>query len=173
LLNQIVSDQGITDPATILQLLDEKIVAALNMGSGVENSSDGMDITIVRIHKITREVSLASANRPVFLVRGKELTQLKADKLPIGEYYIASKIFTTQIVDSEKGDRLYLFSDGYSDQFGGERGKKLKLKEFRTLVHSISHLSMEEQQHELSNFFKKWKGDREQLDDVLVIGIRV
>jgi serine phosphatase RsbU (regulator of sigma subunit) len=173
LLDQAVSELGITNPASILKFLDEKIVAALNMGSGVENSSDGMDITLVRIHKTTREVSLASANRPVFHIRGEAISQLNPDKLPIGEYYYASKIFTEQNVKTKKGDKLYLFSDGYVDQFGGERGKKLKLKEFRNLIQSLSDLSMEEQEKRIDAFFTEWKGNREQVDDVLVIGISV
>jgi serine phosphatase RsbU (regulator of sigma subunit) len=171
LLDQIVSQQEFTDPATILKLLDEKVIAALNRGSGVENSTDGMDITIVQIHKITGEITLASANRPVFVYSNNELQQLKPDKLAIGEFSSTGKNFTTQKVKISKGDKLYLFSDGYVDQFGGARGKKLKLKEFRNHIHSIVKEPMENQEKQVSAFFEEWRGNLEQVDDVLVIGI--
>ncbi|HTF04281.1 MAG TPA: tetratricopeptide repeat protein [Bacteroidia bacterium] len=170
-LNLVINDPRAVDPGAILTLLDEKIASALNMGSGVTNSSDGMDISLLQIDKQSGEILIASANRPVFLICNGELTELKPDKLPIGEYLVEGKTFTTQKVNAKSGDRLYLFSDGYPDQFGGIRGKKLKLKGFREFIRSISAVSMEDQDRMTMEYFSTWKGHHEQLDDVCVMGI--
>jgi serine phosphatase RsbU (regulator of sigma subunit) len=172
-LNLVIGDARATDPGTILTLLDQKIASALNMGSGATNSSDGMDITLLQVNKKTQQLSLASANRPVFLVSGGQLTEIKPDKMPIGEFYDDKKNFTTQIVPAKKGDVLYFFTDGYPDQFGGERGKKLKLKGFRSFIQSVASLPLAEQEQRTAEFFHAWKGPHEQVDDVLVGAIRI
>jgi len=172
-LNLVISDEQATSPGAILTLLDEKIVSALNMGSGVTNSADGMDIALLQIDKTIGSVTIASANRPVFVYCNGELTELKPDKFPIGEYYLNGKIFTTQVTQAKKGDTIYLFTDGYSDQFGGTRGKKLKLKGLREFINSICTLPIADQEKEIRAFFVNWKGKHEQIDDVLVVGVKV
>lgn len=172
-LNIVISDTKATDPGAILTLLDEKIVSALNMGSGVTNSADGMDISLLQINKKNGSVSIASANRPVFLVTKGELVEIKPDKFPIGEYYLNGKTFTTHRLDASKGDQIYLFTDGYSDQFGGDRGKKLKLNAFSEFIRSISHHTMDEQNNLVREFFINWMGRHEQLDDVCLVGLQL
>jgi serine phosphatase RsbU (regulator of sigma subunit) len=167
-LNLVISDSRATDPGTILTLLDQKIASALNMGSGATNSADGMDIAVLQVNKKSAEVSVASANRPVFHISRGILHEIKPDKMPIGEFYDDKKQFTTQVVNAQKGDLLYFFTDGYPDQFGGERGKKLKLKGFRNFVQDISTLPLREQHMKIASFFHEWKGRHEQVDDVLV-----
>ncbi len=172
-LNLVIADARATHPGMILTLLDQKIASALNMGSGAANSADGMDISLLQIEKKSGQVSIASANRPVFHVSKGELTEIKGDKMPIGEFYDEKKNFTTQVLQTSKGDVLYFFTDGYSDQFGGVRGKKLKLKGLRNFIQTISSLPISEQQNKVSEFFFTWKGEHEQVDDVLVAAIRI
>lgn len=172
-LNLVIADSRAVDPGSILTLLDQKIASALNMGSGATNSTDGMDIALLQMNKKSGEISLSSANRPVFHYSSGTLTELKPDKMPIGEHFGEKNKFTTQVVSAKKGDLLYFFTDGYPDQFGGERGKKLKLKGFKALITSIAMLPLEAQQEKVAEYFHQWKGGHEQVDDVLVGAIRI
>jgi serine phosphatase RsbU (regulator of sigma subunit) len=172
-LNIVIGDPRATDPGTILTLLDHKIASALNMGSGATNSADGMDIAVLQVNKKSGTVFLASANRPVFHISNGQLTEIKPDKMPIGEYYDDNKKFTTRIIPAKKDDILYFFTDGYADQFGGDRGKKLKIKGFRNFVQSVCTLPLSEQHVKIAEFFRSWKGTHEQVDDVLVGAIRL
>ena len=114
----------------------------------------------------------AGANNPLWIIRNAELIETKADKQPIGKYETENP-FTTHSIELTKGDSIYIFSDGYVDQFGGEKGKKLKAKAVREILLSVQDMSMEDQKAVLDKSFEKWKGDFEQVDDVCVIGVRV
>lgn len=171
-LNLVIGDVHATDPGAILTLLDHKIASALNMGSGAMNSSDGMDIALLQVDKKSNAVHIASANRPLFHFSDGQLTEIKVDKMPIGEYYADEKKFTSRSINVKKGDLLYFFTDGYPDQFGGERGKKLKLKGFRNFIQSIAALPLSEQEQKVAAYFHEWKGVHEQVDDVLVGAVR-
>jgi serine phosphatase RsbU (regulator of sigma subunit) len=109
----------------------------------------------------------------VFHISNGQLTEIKPDKMPIGEYYDDNKKFTTRIIPAKKDDILYFFTDGYADQFGGDRGKKLKIKGFRNFVQSVCTLPLSEQHVKIAEFFRSWKGTHEQVDDVLVGAIRL
>lgn len=172
-LNLVIADPRATDPGTILTLLDHKIASSLNMGSGATNSADGMDIAVLQMNKKSGKFLLASANRPVFHISNGVLNEIKPDKMPIGEFYDDKKKFTTQIVNAQKGDLLYFFTDGYPDQFGGDRGKKLKLKGFRNFVQTICSLPLHEQHVKIAAYFHEWKGGHEQVDDVLVGAVKL
>lgn len=172
-LNLVINDPRGTHPAMLLHLLDERIISALNMESTSETATDGMDISILQIDKSNGKVTSASANRPIFVYRDNKVEIIKPDKFPIGAYFVSDKKFTSHEIAAGKGDILYLFSDGFTDQFGGERGKKLKLKGFHDLVGSIASKSMKDQEISLSNFFASWKGQHEQLDDVIVAGLKL
>ena len=117
-------------------------------------------------------MNYSGANNALYLIRDGELKDYKADKQPIGQY-IDEKPFTNHIIDLQKGDSIYIFSDGYVDQFGGEKGKKLKSKPFKDLILSFQGKSMEKQREILDKSFEDWKGDLEQIDDVCVIGVSV
>ena len=117
-------------------------------------------------------LSFSGAKNPVYIVRNKELHEIKGDKQPIGSYE-SQEPFTNKEYQLEKGDMVYIFSDGYADQFGGPKGKKLKYKPFKELLIANSDKSMDEQEKQLNNLFENWKGDIEQLDDVCVIGVRI
>lgn len=172
LLNQLVNGKQITVPGTLLDLLHEAVVEALNQ---VENhSNEGMDISICCFEEKTNTLHYAGANRPLWLMRNGELIIYQADKLPIGGIQIHSRNkFSTVTINLQKGDRIYLFTDGYADQFGGEFGKKLMTKKLKELISGPNHHSMKEQGELLHNFFHEWKGNYEQVDDVLMMGIEI
>jgi serine phosphatase RsbU (regulator of sigma subunit) len=172
LLNQIINEKNITAPALILEELNQGIINALKQKES--ESNDGMDISICAFDLTEKTVQFAGANRPLWLIRNGELATYKPNKFPIGGLQVLhEESFTEQTIALQKGDTLYLFSDGFADQFGGENGKKLMTKKFKDALVTIQHLSMPEQNIFLTNLFEKWKGNNEQVDDVLVIGIRV
>lgn len=172
LLNQIINERNITTPALILDELNHGIINALKQKES--ESNDGMDISICAFDLNENTVQFAGANRPLWLIRKGELTTYKPNKFPIGGLQVMhEENFTEQSIALQKDDTLYLFSDGFADQFGGDNGKKLMTKKFKDALVTIQHLSMPEQNIFLTNLFEKWKGNNEQVDDVLVIGIRV
>ncbi len=173
LLNEIAHEPSISEPAHILNELRDKIITALKQRSGEQESKDGMDMMLCCIDKTTNKLTFAGANNPLYIIRKGELNEFKGNKQPIGVYGDELKPFTNQLFDLEPGDQVYLFSDGYPDQFGGPRGKKFLYTRFKELLVSISSKTMEEQSAELDKAFQTWKADQEQVDDVLVIGIRV
>jgi serine phosphatase RsbU (regulator of sigma subunit) len=189
-LNEIISKNDVVSPAQILNELRDKFIKELQLHDA---SNDGMDITLVSLHydeqHETKHVTWAGAYNPLWIVRKNksafdanvsapnestklELLEVKPDKQPIGKSD-QQHDFTDHRLVIEKGDLLYLFSDGYQDQFGGENGKKLKRSGFKDLVLNLANRSMEHQLEEMDRFFENWKGDYEQVDDVCVIGIKV
>jgi serine phosphatase RsbU (regulator of sigma subunit) len=133
-----------------------------------------MDISLCAYHSATGKVKWAGANNPLWIIRNesKEIEVIKADSQPIGRY-VTNEPFTSHEIQLNKGDSMYVFSDGYSDQFGGEQGKKYKAAKFKRFLLSITDKDMEIQRTLLSEEFNRWKGDLEQLDDVCVMGVRV
>jgi serine phosphatase RsbU (regulator of sigma subunit)/FixJ family two-component response regulator len=174
-LNQIVNDYGVYEPDAILQYLHMKVKEALHkyeMGEG--ESKDGMDICLVSIHKPTQRVQYAGARRPLFLLRDGDMFELSPTKASIGETLADNQepIFMAHTLQAKRQDALYLFSDGYLDQFGGSMGRKLGKARFKeTLQGSATH-TMDAQLYMLEQTFVQWQGMQEQTDDVLVIGIR-
>lgn len=172
LMNQIINEKGITNPGEILNQLNLGIIDALKQ---TENSShDGMDVSLCTFDLQNLELTFAGANRPLWLVRNNNLESFKSDKFPIGGLQIDhAGSFTNQQIKLEKGDAIYIFSDGYADQFGGMLCKKLMTKKFKEILLSIQDKPMNEQGDYLHQFIKDWMGDVEQVDDVMVIGIRI
>ncbi len=171
LLNQIINEKGIAQPGQILNNLNTAVIETLKQTQN--DSNDGMDISICAINLDSYELQYAGANRPIYLVREGALEIIKPDKLPIGGLQIArDRTFTNHTLPLRKGDTLYLFTDGYADQFGGEKGKKLMVARFKDILLSIQSLPMPQQLEHLNSYFEQWKGVNEQVDDVLVIGIR-
>ncbi|MEP7169784.1 MAG: SpoIIE family protein phosphatase [Bacteroidota bacterium] len=172
LLNQIINEKGITEPAKILNQLNNEIVQSLKQKE--TESNDGMDISICSINLKNNDLQFAGANRPLYLIRKNEIAVYPPDKFPIGGLQILNdESFTNHTIKLQAGDTLYFFSDGYADQFGGEKAKKMMTKKFKEILLSIQNLSMQEQENHLKEYFEKWKGKYEQVDDVLIIGIRV
>ncbi|HLP10738.1 MAG TPA: tetratricopeptide repeat protein [Flavobacteriales bacterium] len=173
LLNEIVNELGTHEPDQILNLLRTRIITALKQKGEAGENKDGMDMTICRFNRKTKELALASANNPVWIVKNGELTEVKPDKFPVGISPYENEPFTKQVFNLNNDDIVYTFTDGFADQFGGPKGKKLKYKNLAQLLINNSKHSMTEQSTMLNEEFEKWKGDLEQLDDICVIGIRV
>ncbi|MCB9198106.1 MAG: tetratricopeptide repeat protein [Flavobacteriales bacterium] len=169
-LNRSVREYGLTDPGEILDKTREIVIQEFEKS---ENEvKDGMDIALCKLSGLT--LSYAGANNPLWILRkdAADIEEIKANKQPIGKF-ISPEPYHTHEVNLAKGDTIYIFSDGYADQFGGEKGKKLKASAMRTLLLSIRDKSMDEQKYLIQNYFDQWKGSLEQIDDVCVIGVRV
>lgn len=171
LLDEIVIQRGITAPNDILRELDLRIIDNLgrNIASG-QRMHDGMDMSVLSISG--SEVQYAGANNPMALMGKDGLRVIKGSKFPIGsEQYDKEKVFAIHSLPRVKGDRLYLYTDGFQDQFGGPDGRKYMSRNFRDLLKEISALPMNQQLAVLRKDFREWKGDNDQTDDVLVVGI--
>lgn len=177
LLNEIVNEKKITAPGDILLELHKGVKIALNQNAKEFERRDGMDITLCAFNSNAQEIQYAGANRPLWIYRkdkGYELEIIKATKYPIGGLELEeSRVYQNHIVQVNEGDCLYLFSDGYADQFGGPKGKKFMLTNLqKTLLKNVES-PMEVQKQKLMDAFMDWKDEAEQIDDVLVIGIRI
>jgi serine phosphatase RsbU (regulator of sigma subunit)/Flp pilus assembly protein TadD len=172
-LNEIIQRETELSCSNILNKLRDNVIASLRQTGKVGETKDGMDLTIIIIDKNTQTLQYSGAYNPLLLVRQGELVQYKADKMPIGISDKAESTFTNQEIQLEKNDTLYMFSDGYVDQFGGPDNSKFKSKPFKELLLSIQSESMAEQQQILDHTIESWKGNTEQIDDILVVGIRI
>lgn len=172
-LNEIVNTTAEPDAAVILNALRDEVIRALKQKGVTGEARDGMDIALCVIDPETLTGTFAGANNPMYLVRDRELIKIPADRMPIGIHVVAEKPFTSQSFALKKGDNVYLFTDGYADQFGGPAGKKFMYKPFQELLVSVSDKSPAEQQEILTKTFTEWQGENEQVDDVLVMGFRI
>jgi serine phosphatase RsbU (regulator of sigma subunit) len=174
LLNKIVKEKGITQPGKILNELLGELFLALRQNADEIKANDGMDLTICSFDPDTRVLSYAGAFNPVLIARNSEIIELKTDKFSVGKYAYEHKFsYKEESFQLQKNDVVYLSTDGYSDQFGGDKGKKLMRKNFYQVLQKISHLNKEEQIIQIEEQFDKWKGTYEQLDDITVFGFRV
>ncbi|HXC03481.1 MAG TPA: SpoIIE family protein phosphatase, partial [Bacteroidia bacterium] len=173
LLNEIAHETAVLEPAYILNTLRDKIILALKQHTGEQESKDGMDMALCCIDKKNGKLSFAGANNPLYIIHNNELKEFKGNKQPIGVYGDELKPFTSNEIEVSPGDLVYLFSDGYPDQFGGAKGKKFLYTRFKELLLSIGNQDMTNQKAAIDRAFQSWKGDLEQVDDVLVIGIRI
>ncbi len=171
-LNENLIERNLTEPSDIINEQRKNIIKALNP-KGTENSKDGMDCVLCKFDFDSLTLTYAAANNPLWIVRDKQLIEYKADKMPVGKYNETDKAFIQQAIPLKKGDTIYTFTDGYADQFGGENGKKFKYKQIENLLLSMQDKSMAEQKIILTKTITNWKGSLEQVDDILVIGIRV
>ena len=164
------------EPSEILNELNKNIEIALCLSTQHEHSQDGMDIGLCSINKNTKHLKFAGANRPLWIIRHgqQQVEELKGTKKAIGgTNNIAVPCFENHEISLNKGDCFYLFSDGYVDQFGGTEGKKIMTKKFKEILLDIQNKTMLEQEFHLNHFIENWKKTTEQVDDVLVIGVRV
>ncbi len=171
-LNEITADTKLLTPAEILDRLRGKILKELGQTGEANESKDGMDISLLRVNLETRETQWSGANNPLWYLMKGEMKEVTADKQPIGHFPVM-KPFTNHTIVPEKDSIIYLFSDGYADQFGGIKGKKFKYKQLQEKLLAISHQPLAEQKLILDETLKNWKGNLEQVDDVLIIGIKV
>jgi serine phosphatase RsbU (regulator of sigma subunit) len=172
-LNQIIQSK-VDEPAVILNELNRLSSEALNKSDeGRDKVRDGMDLALCAIDKEFKTLEYAGANNPLYIVRGEEIQEIKADKFAIASFEHGEMAYTNHVIELQKGDIIYIFSDGYADQFGGAKGKKFMYKQFRDLLLSIKDKDMRNQKDVLNEKIEQWKGSFEQVDDILVIGVRI
>ena len=167
-LNRSVREYDLSDPGKILDKTREIVLQEFEKSE--EEVKDGMDIALCSIEG--NELKYAGAHNPLWIIRENEVIEIKANKQPIGKFETPIP-YITHSIDLIKGDSIYVFSDGYADQFGGEKGKKFKTANFKKLLLSIQNETMAKQCKLIDNAFEDWKGKLEQLDDVCVIGVRI
>ncbi len=172
-LNESIIEKNLKSPNEILDNVRKGIIASLNPEGSEEESKDGMDCVLCAFDFEDMKLNFAAANNPLWLVREGKVTEYAPDKMPVGKSPKENEPYTLKSIDLIKGDIIYIFTDGYADQFGGEKGKKFKYKQLQELLISNSHLPMQEQKLILSNTIEKWMGNLEQVDDILVIGIKI
>jgi tetratricopeptide (TPR) repeat protein len=179
LLNELILQQVSCAPNVMLDHLREKVISTLSQTGQGEDNMDGMDIALLAFIPDTLQLLYAGANMPVWIVRQPtdknippQIFELLPDRMPIS-HYVTMRPFGIQSFNLEKGDMVYMFTDGYADQFGGKKGKKYQISQLRNLLLNISHLPAKEQGNILTENFTLWQGDNFQIDDVLVMGFRV
>lgn len=172
MLNEIVFGTEKLTANQILENLRLKIKKSLKQQNNINTQKDGFDMAICLIDLNNHTLEFSGAYNPLYLIRNNETKIIKADKMPVG-VYLRERKFTNHQVDLQKNDMLYMFSDGFADQMGGESGGKFKTKNFRELLIKIHKKTTTEQYRILSDTFDKWKGTHEQTDDVLVMGVKI
>jgi len=172
IIKEVLLNKKIKSPAQILYELDKELFTSIN-SYGYEISSDGMDAAVACIHKKSNRLHFAGALRPLIIIRNEQVLELKANKYPLGFFSHIEKVFEEQVLLLQPNDNLFLFSDGYADQFGGEENKKLNKRNFKDLLGAVSTMPSDEQEGYLDYALTNWKQDQEQTDDVLVIGIKI
>jgi serine phosphatase RsbU (regulator of sigma subunit) len=173
LLSEIVSKEDNLNAAQILNKLHEGVRKSLKQNRDIFESKDGMDIALTVIDKESNTLQYAGAKRPLFYYNGHTFMETKADKQSIGGLEIEHDFsFTNHDFELKKGDTFYMFTDGYVDQFGGEKDKKFSTLRLKNLLAEMQALTLEKQEEQLNTIINDWKKNTEQTDDILVIGFR-
>ncbi len=172
ILKDIISHDETCEAKTILEKLRESIIQALNQSGKDDEAKDGMDLSLVIIDSKNKKLKYAGANNKGLIINNQTITELLADRMPIGIHPVM-KPFKEEIIDLKPNDTLYLYSDGFCDQIGGESRKKFKIRQFVQLLLEINHLPLNEQQQILETRLEQWKGDVEQTDDITVLGYKM
>ncbi len=167
-MNEAINEKNILAPNKIFDYVRDRLISSISQ----EGAQDGMDGTLLCINKSTNEITYAAAHNAPLLIKNGSAIKFKADKMPIGKG-INESSFELFSINAQKGDMLYLYTDGYADQFGGPKGKKFKYNQLNELLTSFSSENSVEQQKKLAKKFAEWKGTMEQVDDVLILGIRI
>ncbi len=172
MLHEIVNEKGVMNSDEILNQLRLSIARTLKQEGRIGEQKDGIDMALVIYNTKTKQLEFSGANNPIYIVRNGEMLEYKGNNMPVA-YYDNMTDFTRYTIEMKKGDRVYMFTDGFPDQFGGPQGKKFKYRPFKDLLLEVHERPMEEQHRILSLIFEEWKGDLSQIDDVLVIGLRL
>lgn len=170
-LNEIVNKTEEIGPDEVLNQLRKYIIKALKQVGQEGEGKDGMDMSILVFDKAQKNISFAGANNPLYFIRNGELNEIKGDKMPVGIHEKMNP-FSCSTFDIQRGDTFYIFSDGYADQFGGPRAKKFMYSNFKSLLMTLQPKSMREQGKILDDTIEAWKGDVDQIDDIVIIGLR-
>jgi serine phosphatase RsbU (regulator of sigma subunit) len=172
-LNEIVSKSPDITANEILNQMRNQVEMSLRQRGRSGESRDGMDVALLIFDSKKERIEFAGANNPLILIRDNELIEFKPDKMPIGFRDEADESFTNHHIEIRKGDMLYMFSDGYRDQLGGPEGKRFMIRNFRKLLQEIHARNLNEQKQILEQRLNAWIDRSEQVDDILVMGIRV
>jgi CheY-like chemotaxis protein len=172
-LNEILKRRVVVEAADILYELRLLVIKLLKQKGEEGEAADGMDISLIIIDDDRKLIQFAGANNPIYHVSAGELTIYKGDRMPIGIHLNFDKPFNNQTIAVQPGDMIYMFTDGYADQFGGPRNKKFRYAQFQDLILEIYKLPMEEQNSVLSRTIADWMGTNEQIDDILILGARI
>lgn len=173
ILKEAAMNKSLNTPSQIMDKLNEGVASTLHIGLTEKQTKDGMDMTLCAINYEKMELQYAAAFNPLYLIRNGELFQYKADKFPVGAFVGEKQKFVNNTIQLQKGDMVYVFSDGYADQFGGPKGKKFMAGNFRQLLLEAAKLSANEQRQLLDQTIENWRGDLEQVDDILIIGVKI
>lgn len=171
-LNEINAVDVLLKPAEILNLLRKKVIVELNQTGKDGETTDGMDISLIRLNIQTKELQWAGANNSLYIIKDEVLEEIKPDKQPIGYNYKMTD-FTNHEIKTSVGDYIFIFTDGFADQFGGPKGKKYKYNTLKEKLLSIYTKPMQEQKQLFAQEFDEWKGNLQQVDDVCLIGLRI
>ncbi|MCB2197410.1 MAG: tetratricopeptide repeat protein [Bacteroidetes bacterium] len=172
-LNEIVNKEADLKASNILNHLRNYVKESLHQTGKENEAKDGMDIALCIIDPEHKKLQYSGAYNPLYLIRNDEFISLKADRMPIGIHIVEKESFTNHEIDIQKDDIIYIFTDGYIDQFGGPNASKFKIGPFKDKLVSIKDKEMKEQKEILESEFNSWKGERDQIDDVLVMGIKI
>jgi serine phosphatase RsbU (regulator of sigma subunit) len=171
-LNQIVSKGCFFSASSILNQLREMVMKSLHQTGERKEQKDGMDISLCLLDFQKNQLQYAGANNPIYLIRKGNFIEIKGDRMPIGINIVEERSFTNHIIELEENDMMYLITDGYPDQFGGLNERKLKYKPFKEILLHIHNMQMHEQVIVLEEELRKWMGNINQIDDILIIGFR-
>ncbi len=172
-LNEILQMGECTKANRILNLMREKVMKALNQKGFSSDTKDSIDIGLCLIDRDLKRIDFSGAGRPLYMARNGVLTEIKSDNMTIGIDPVQEKSFTNHTIVTAPGDKFYLFSDGYCDQFGELTDKKFKYWRFRELIESVQELDLAQQRTVLERTFMEWKGNTQQVDDVTVFGFKI
>lgn len=173
-LNYAVKDLKLDTPSEILDILNEGVISTFKEKDDESSVRDGMDVALCCIDYDNMKLHYAGAYNPVLIISDGEKHQIKGDSFPVGAFYGRKREkFTNHVIDVKKGDVVYVYSDGYADQFGGEKGAKFMIKRFRQMLIEIHDKPMDSQKEILDSTLHEWMGTNEQVDDITVVGIRV
>lgn len=173
ILKEVIVKRNLDDPAEMLYAIDEELFLELNKEPGRDIAGDGMDVGIAILDREHSTIEYAGAFRPMLRVRENETEEFEANRFPIGFYGDTPKVFHSRKETVLPGDTFYLFTDGYCDQFGGEKKKKFNRRQFRELLLAVQPMNLKEQKSFLQYALRNWQQDEPQVDDILVIGLRV
>lgn len=173
LLREVIIKRGVTEPSEILSQLDEELYVSLHGKRDGEEYREGMDIGLLVINRTTRVVKFAGAMRPLVRVKNGFAQEVRGSRFPIGLFSGVKKVFDQHAFVPEENENLFLFSDGFPDQFGGEKNKKFNKKRFFDLLETGSDMTGEEQEAYFEYALRNWKQDEEQTDDILILGVKV
>jgi serine phosphatase RsbU (regulator of sigma subunit) len=172
-LNEAINEKGLKKTNEILQHVRSSLIQHLNLEGSKDGGNDGMDCILLCFDFANLHLEFSCANNPLLIVRDGKWIEFEADKIPVGKSVKNDLPFRLQSTELKSGDLIYAFTDGLADQFGGPKGKKLKYKQLCQHLLEHHHLSTTEQKEQLTQLFKNWKGNLEQVDDVLIAGIKI